>query len=344
MKIKGTFKRGILKEKEKAGETAVFSPTRLELTSNLILEETKSTKQRLDDYYIRLVDEEDSRELEDQVENEIHSLKQTSSNLIRAYQHTAGMEDELSARFRDLKKSRRKKKLIPAAPANASIDRAEQKLQHFAKGINPYKLLLVCFTGSFVGVVIEMIWCVIRWGHLESRAGLVYGPFNLLYGAGAILLTLTLYQYRNRGAWISFLVGMVVGSALEYVCSWGQELILGSRSWDYSDMPFNLNGRICLLYGVFWGFLGVFWIKNIYPRMGSLILKIPNKAGKIFTWIMTAFFAVNIVVTGLSLYRWAERFDGKEPSNGLEVLLDNRFPDERMELIFANMEFGSKQE
>ena len=51
-------------------------------------------------------------------------------------------------------------------------------------------------------------------------------------------------QFRNRGAIWSFLGGFLVGSVVEYGCSWIQEALFGSRSWDYSSMPLNLNGRI----------------------------------------------------------------------------------------------------
>ena len=155
--------------------------------------------------------------------------------------------------------------------------------------------MLVCFVGSFAGVVVESIWCILRHGYLESRAGLVYGPFNLLYGVGALTLTLALYRFRNRGRWLSFLGGMLVGSVVEYICSWGQELILGSRSWDYSRMPFNLNGKIsvCSIPVAYWGVLGVLWIKDIYPRMAKWILKLPNRFGKIATWCVAAFLVVN---------------------------------------------------
>ena len=90
---------------------------------------------------------------------------------------------------------------------------------------------------------------------------------------------------------------MIVGSVVEYICSWGQELVFGSRSWDYSQMPFNLNGRICLMYSILWGVLGILWIKNIYPRMAKWILKIPNRAGKIITWVLVIFMVFNSVMT-----------------------------------------------
>lgn len=249
------------------------------------------------------------------------------------------MADELSARCRDIRQQRKKRKLIPAAPANSTIDLEEQESGHFARGLGPYKLMLVCFIGSFMGVIVELLWCLIRNGYLESRSGLVYGPFNLLYGAGAVVLTVCLYRYRNRSGWISFLGGMLVGTVVEYLCSWGQEALLGSRSWDYSAMPFNLNGRVCLLYSVFWGVLGILWIKDLYPRMAKWILKLPNKLGKALTIAATLFLIFDGMVSLAAVVRWSERAQGQAPSNSVEVLLDERFPDERMERIYANMDF-----
>ena len=141
-----------------------------------------------------------------------------------------------------------------------------------------------------------------------------------------------------------FLGGMAAGSIVEYVCSWGQEFFFGSRSWDYSNLPFNLNGRICLLYSVFWGVLGVLWIKNIYPRMAKVILRIPNRAGKILTWCLTAFLVFNAVMSFLAVDRWSQRVNDVPAPNAFWEFIDDRFPDERMEKIFANMHFGDYTE
>ena len=247
------------------------------------------------------------------------------------------MADELSARLADMDKSlnRRWWKLNP--PANTEIDLREEG--SFARGLNGYKLALVVIIGSFAGVMVELLWCLVTNGYIESRAGLVWGPFNLLYGVGAAALTLCLYKYRNRGRWLSFLGGMLVGTAVEYGCSWLQETLFDSVSWDYSHLPFNLNGRVCLMYSVFWGVLGVWWIKDIYPRMAKYILLIPQKAGKTLTWLLAIFLAVNVAVSGLAVARWSARQDGEAPRNAVESLLDARFTDERMEKIYTNMMF-----
>ena len=302
-------------------------------------------------YYVQLAEEamephgepdhpsQEAQALEAAVQDELEGLRRTTHTLAQAYQATNNLEDELNARLRDMRTARDRKWYVPNPPANAAIDLAEAKQDHFAQGLNLYKILLICAAGSFAGVVVEMLWCILTNGYLESRAGLVYGPFNLLYGAGAVCLTLALYKYRNRGYQWSFLGGFLVGSVLEYVCSWAQEALLGSRSWDYSSLPLNLNGRICFLYSVFWGVLGIFWIKDLYPRMAKYILKIPNRVGRPLTWAFTIFLIFNAVVSCVAVGRWSQRVEGLPPSSGFWEFIDQRFPDDRMERVFANMEF-----
>lgn len=323
------------KKTEKAEANDSQCVLEIENASRQLLELAEATRAEMAAYYPRMLEEQCS----EQVQGRADSLKRATGNIAKAFAQTYEVSDEFSARWKDIQNQKKGEKLRITAPANAAIDLSESKGEHFARGLNFYKILLVCFVGSFAGVIVELLWCLVRNGYIESRSGLVYGPFNLLYGAGAVVLTLCLYQYRNRGAWISFVGGMAVGSVIEYLCSWGQELVFGSRSWDYSHMPFNLNGRICLLYSVFWGFLGVFWIKTIYPVISKWILKLPNRLGKAVTWALAVFFVFNSFMTVVSVTRWTQRMDGVEPYSAFGEWIDERFPDGRMEKIFANMKF-----
>ena len=285
---------------------------------------------------------EEQEALESEVNGEVEVLEKASSKLKKAQRWSSEQADELKTRLKEGKSSESKRRILRRAPANSVIDYKETKTNNFAAGINFYKIALICISGSFAGVVVELLWCLVRNGYLESRAGLVYGPFNLLYGVGAVALTLILYRYRNRSSAFSFFGGIVIGSAVEYLLSWGQETLFGSTSWDYSELPFNINGRICLLYSVFWGILGVLWIKSIYPRVAKIILKIPNKAGKIITWALTVFMIFNAVMSLLSVWRWSERVHNVPATTIADEFFDKRFPDSRMERIFANMEFDSE--
>lgn len=341
-RAKWTF--GKKRNEGKTEETrAVFSP--YEQLSLDLREEEPALKEKLDGYYEALAKEGSGEgpaenALREEVQAELSSLKRTSANLQRSYFTTLSFSEELETRLHDVEKSLKKRKVLPPAPANSAIDWQEQQESSFARGINFYKLFLVFFVGSFVGVVFELLWCLFTKGYLESRSGVVYGPFNPLYGAGAVLMTIALYRYRNHSSLISFGGGMLAGSALEYFCSWGQELLFGTRSWDYSELPFNLNGRICLMYSIFWGILGVLWIKNLYPRLAHLILRLPSRGGKILCWILAVLTVFNMAVTGLALARWTNRRNGIPPETALGELIDARFPDERMSRIFANMEFN----
>lgn len=320
-------------------EITVEQISDIEKESLRLVKAVNTTQEEMSEFYIQMLKEDFD---ETKVHNKSNSLKRATTNIAKALSQTYIINDELNARWNDIRKQGKKHRLISSAPTNATIDYEENNSEHFAKGINLYKLLLICFIGSFAGVVIETLWCLITNRYIESRSGLVYGPFNLLYGIGTVALTVCLYKFRNRGSWISFLGSFIVGSMVEYICSWGQELIFGSRSWDYSYMPFNFNGRICLLYSVFWGLLGVLWIKNIYPRMVSWILKIPNRIGKVATWILVVFFVFNSFMSCVSIYRWSQRMEGIAPSNSFWGLIDERFPDKRMEKVYANMDFAIK--
>lgn len=274
--------------------------------------------------------------------DEVELLDDAADMFARMHKSCANTSDEIKTRIKEAKEFETNKKrfrILKPTPTNAAIDYQENYDKHFAKGNTFYKLFWVFFIGCFGGVVVETIFCLITRGHYESRVGLVYGPFNLVYGLGALALNMLLYKYRNRSKIYAFLGGMIVGSVIEYFCSYFQELLFGSVSWDYSNMPFNLNGRICLLYSIFWGILGVLWIKEIYPRMAKWILKIPNSFGKVLTWFLLMFMLFNSIISGLSVYRWYQRVQEVPASSDFEVWIDERFPNERMEKIYANLEF-----
>ena len=214
---------------------------------------------------------------------------------------------------------------------------AQQSAGVFARGCCFYKLVWLFFIGAFLGDIIETIFCRITVGVRMSRSSVVYGPFSIVWGLGAVLLTAVLYKYRNRSDSYIFLVGTVVGGAYEYICSVFTELVFGTVFWDYSHLPFNLGGRINLLYCFFWGIASVVWLKLIYPRLSGWIEKIPVRWGKSISWILIVFMAVNILISCLAMGRYVQRQTQPDaPATTLAQILDERFPDSRMERIYPN--------
>ena len=106
--------------------------------------------------------------------------------------------------------------------------------------------------------------------------------------------------------------------------------------WDYSAIPFNLGGRINLLYCFFWGIAAWVWMKRLYPLLSGWIERIPKKPGKILTYLFLVFMTCNIAVSSLALARYSERAQGIKAENQLAAWIDQEFPDDRMEQIYPN--------
>lgn len=207
----------------------------------------------------------------------------------------------------------------------------------FAKGICLDKIIWVFLTSALIGDVIEMVYCRIVGGTWMSRSSVLYGPFSIVWGLGAVVLTIVLSKFADKADRYIFLVGALLGGVYEYACSLFTEIVLGTVFWDYSWMPFNIGGRTNLLYMIFWGILSVVWIKVIYPRMSSAIEKLPALQGKVITWVLVVFMVCNALLSAMAMIRYTERQEGIQAENAVEVFLDNNYEDELIEKVWPNM-------
>lgn len=207
----------------------------------------------------------------------------------------------------------------------------------FAYGFCFTKLFYLFVIGSFIGTILETIWAFCVDGHFEMRVGMVYGPFIPVYGGGACFLTAALYKLYKLNDTLVFTISAFVGAGFEYFCSWLQEQMFGTVSWDYSDTPFNLDGRTNLMYALIWGFLGLVWVRYLYPWTAKLIEKIPKRAGAIITTFLIVFMAFNGFVSVTATARWTHRTEGVPASNSFEEYLDEKFDNEKMEFLFPGM-------
>lgn len=212
-----------------------------------------------------------------------------------------------------------------------------EERRSFAEGLNYYKLFWIFFIGSFIGVVIETLWCLITNFKIESRTGLIFGPFNPVYGFGAMLLTIVLGRLYKKRKIILFGAGFVIGGIFEYLCSIFQEKVFGSVSWDYSKMIFNINGRTNLVYCIFWGVIATAWIRWMMPRLSRVIEGIPNTFGIILTWILTIFIVFDMSFSSLVVERQWERYKGIEAKTVVQKYLDANYSDETLKKIYPNM-------
>ena len=200
----------------------------------------------------------------------------------------------------------------------------------------PKTVVWLFFIGCLLGDITETIFCRITAGVWMSRSSLVWGPFSIVWGFAIAAVTDLLYKYKDRSDRFLFLMGTALGGAYEYLCSVLSEMVFGTVFWDYSEIPFNLGGRINLLYCFFWGFAAVAWFKIFYPVISGWIEKLPICAGRILTWVIVVFMCCNMAVSTMALIRSNERSQGIPATQSWQQTMDERFPDERMEKIYPN--------
>ena len=197
-----------------------------------------------------------------------------------------------------------------------------------------YNLFWIFIVGCVVGWFVEGLFSLIKWREFINHSAVVIGPFNMAYGLGALMLTALLYKFRNEKNIKIFLIGFIGGSILEYIMSWGMELVLGFTAWDYSRKPLNLNGRICVRYSLFWGLLGVVWIKYIYPFITKLLEKVDKKMRKRLAIFLSIFLVFDIFLTGVAINRARKKEKGIEAKYKYEEVLDKTFNKEYLKNMY----------
>lgn len=154
-----------------------------------------------------------------------------------------------------------------------------------------FVIFIIC---SFLGWLIESLLSYFENKKIINR-GFLIGPYCPIYGLGVIVLIVLLKKYYDDLV-VLFIMSVVICSILEYLTSFILEKIFSARWWDYSHIPFNINGRICLRYSILFGIGGLVIIK-IYPIFEKILISIPNIILYPFCIIIAIIFIVDVIIS-----------------------------------------------
>lgn len=225
-------------------------------------------------------------------------------------------------------------------------------------GFSIWHILAYFIIYSFLGYVIETLYGMATKGVWESRQSFLYGPFCGIYGLGAVVMIVFL-QYFNQNNNRLFIGGFIIGSIVEYIVSWYGEIVLHVKWWDYSNMPLNVNGRICVFFSLFWGLLAIYLMSYVNPRIDKLIdfikSKMSQKGLQILTAVVTLFLFLDCLITGYAIEMFLvrkiheydlpvaqkeeveKRYEEVYQDKGMVEVINRFFNDEKMIKTFPNL-------
>lgn len=158
-----------------------------------------------------------------------------------------------------------------------------------------YDYLFFFITYAFLGWCSEVCFCSINTVKFVNR-GFLNGPVCPIYGFGMIIVLFFLTPLQDNLV-ILFIGAFLLTSLLEGVTGWVLKKLFHTSWWDYSDLPYNIGGYVCLKFSILWGMGACFIVRLIHPIIYSLIRGLNHKAGIVFLWGVFIMFSVDVIVT-----------------------------------------------
>lgn len=216
------------------------------------------------------------------------------------------------------------------------IHSPEKKI--FAEHWGFARIFMFFVIGCVIGVYYEQILYFFMRGVWESRKGIIYGPFNPIYGFGFAFFVLFLGKNIDTRKWyLTYLYACLLGGFAEFSLSYIGEVLFNSTSWDYTGYFLNIGGRTTVPFMLFWGLGGLVFMKLVYPFVSKLISKIPYGFAKIAFPLLVVFMCLNMLVSYTALIRQGMRLKGIPPRTFIGRWYDEVYNDEFLKKVYPNM-------
>ena len=154
-----------------------------------------------------------------------------------------------------------------------------------------YFMLFIIY--SFIGCIMEVLVFLFEDKKFVNR-GFLIGPYCPIYGFCSVFMILTFHKYVDS-PFVLFVMASLLCTVIEYITSFIMEKLFNTRWWDYTNVPFNINGRVCLHNSVIFGILGCLLVYYVNPFIQNLLYNIPaDLLIGLSTALLSIFIADNI--------------------------------------------------
>ena len=154
---------------------------------------------------------------------------------------------------------------------------------------------------AFLGWCAEVAFAAIKRKRFVNR-GFLFGPICPMYGVGVVLVLWLLEPFA--GQWLKqFALAALLTTLVEYLTGLILDQCFHQRWWDYSKMPLNLQGYVCLLFSLLWGAACLAIVYWLHPLITRLVALVPPLLSGIALPIFGALFLVDLSTTLATLLK-----------------------------------------
>ena len=168
-----------------------------------------------------------------------------------------------------------------------------------------YFITLYFFVYGFLGWCTEVAFAAWKEHRFVNR-GFLNGPICPIYGFGVTMVVRFLSPYKANLV-LLYITSVILVTVLEWLTGFILEKLFHNKWWDYSNMPLNLNGYVCLLFSLIWGVACVLIVDFIHPVIHSVLVLIPTIVGIIVLIILGISTFADLYVTASGILKMNKR-------------------------------------
>lgn len=165
-----------------------------------------------------------------------------------------------------------------------------------------YYSILYFFVYGFLGWCTEVIFAAFKQHRFVNR-GFLNGPICPIYGVGVTLVVACLEAFQSN-LLLLYLSSVILVTILEGVTGWAMDKLFHNKWWDYSKLPLNIGGYVCLLFSLIWGVACVVIVYFIHPLIHQMLSWIPHVIGLVLIVILAAALIADIIVTSSAILKF----------------------------------------
>lgn len=165
-----------------------------------------------------------------------------------------------------------------------------------------YYSILYFFVYGFLGWCTEVIFAAFKQHRFVNR-GFLNGPICPIYGVGVTLVIACLEAFQSN-LLLLYISSVILVTVLEGVTGWAMDKLFHNKWWDYSKLPFNIGGYVCLLFSLIWGVACVFIVYFVHPLIHQVLSLIPHTAGIAFIAILGIALLSDMIVTTSAIVKF----------------------------------------